>query len=158
MNLTNDDVEDIIRILDSSFYDEISIKTDKFDLYLRRSASGWTQEAHTLSSPQPIGGGKADDAPKIAAAKPTEAEVAGVTAVRAPMVGTFYRAPKPGAPPFVEVGAEIGDYAVIGIIEIMKLMNSINAGVAGTVIEICVQDGHLVEADQVLMRVRRSDK
>ncbi len=158
MILTSDDVEDIIRILDSSFYDELRIKTDKFDLHLRRSSSGWTQETHTLSSPQTIGGAKTEAAPKIEAANLAEAEVAGVTAVRAPMVGTFYRAPKPGAPPFVDVGAEVGEHEVIGIIETMKLMNSISAGAVGTVIEICVQDGQLVEAQQVMMRIRRSDK
>jgi acetyl-CoA carboxylase biotin carboxyl carrier protein len=161
MILTSDDVEDIIRILDSSFYDELHIKTDKFDLRLRRSPSGWTQETHTLSAPHTIGGAKAEAAPKIEGAKasePAEAEVAGVTAVRAPMVGTFYRAPKPGAAPFVDVGAEVGEYTVISIIETMKLMNSISAGAVGTVIEICVQDGQLVEAQQVLMRIRRSDK
>ena len=79
-----------------------------------------------------------------------------MTAVRTPMGGTFYRAPKPGAPPFVEVGDEVGEHTVIGIIETMKLMNSISAGVVGTVIEIRVPDGRLVEAEQVLMRIRRS--
>ena len=71
------------------------------------------------------------------------------------MVGTFYRAPKPGAPRFVEVGGEVGEHTVIGIIETMKLMNSVGAGFAGEVTEILASDGHLVEAGQTLMRVRR---
>ena len=158
---TSDDVDDIIRILDSSFYDELRIKTDTFDLYLRRSPAGWTQETHTLSPPHMIGEAGAEAAPTIAAAKaaePVEAEIDGVTAVRTPMGGAFYRAPKPGAAPFVDVGAEVGEYTVISIIETMKLMNSISAGAVGTVIEICVEDGQLVEAQQVLMRIRRSDR
>ncbi len=159
MILTSDDVDDIIRILDSSFYDELRIKTDTFDLYLRRSPAGWTQETHTLSSPHMIGGAGGEAPARREAAKasePVEAEIDGVTAVRTPMGGAFYRAPKPGAPPFVEVGDEVGEHTVIGIIETMKLMNSISAGVVGTVIEIRVPDGLLVEAEQVLMRIRRS--
>ena len=70
------------------------------------------------------------------------------------MVGTFYRAPTPGAPPFVDVGSQVGEHTVVGIIEVMKLMNSISAGALGTVTEICVSDGELVEAGQVLMRLQ----
>ncbi len=160
MILTSDDVDDIIRILDSSFYDELRIKTDKFELRLHRSPSGWTQERHTLSSPQMVGGPGAEAAPKIEptkASEPAEAEVDGVAGVRTPMGGAFYRAPKPGAPPFVEVGDAVGEHTVIGIIETMKLMNSISAGVAGTVVDIRVPDGQIVEAEQVLMQIRRSD-
>ena len=55
MNLTNDDVEEIIRALDSSYFNELRLKTEKFDLYLRRSQASWTQEMHTLASPNLIG-------------------------------------------------------------------------------------------------------
>lgn len=70
------------------------------------------------------------------------------------MLGTFYRAPKPGAAPFVSIGDRVNPETVIGIIEVMKLMNSTSAGVSGTIVEILVQDGELVEYDQPLMRVR----
>jgi acetyl-CoA carboxylase biotin carboxyl carrier protein len=70
------------------------------------------------------------------------------------MLGTFYGAPKPGAAPFVSAGLEITKDTVIGIIEVMKLMNSVSAGVEGVVIETLVRDGEMVEFDQVLMRVR----
>ena len=158
MNLTNDDVEEIIRILESSFYDELRIKTDAFDLTLRRSNAGWTEERLTLTRPSMIGGVESEALPKAGAprpAEPTRAEAAGGATVRAPMVGTFYRAPKPGAAPFVDIGAEVGEHTVIGIIEVMKLMNSVSAGAAGTVAEICAADGQLVEAGQVLMRLRQ---
>jgi acetyl-CoA carboxylase biotin carboxyl carrier protein len=158
MTLTNDDIQEIIRLLDSSFANELRIKTSAFDLYLRRSRSGWTQETQTLTAPHVVGGGEGASAPstvKAELAPPAESEVEGVVAIRAPMVGTFYRAPKPGAPPFVEVGAEVGVDTVIGIVETMKLMNSVSAGVAGKVIEICVANGQFVEADQVLMRLQQ---
>lgn len=74
--------------------------------------------------------------------------------IRAPMLGTFYRSPKPGADPFVAVGSRVEPDTVIGIIEVMKLMNSAAAGISGEVVEILAQDGELVEYDQPLMRVR----
>jgi len=74
--------------------------------------------------------------------------------VRAPMLGTYYGAPKPGSEPFITVGGRVDANTAVGIIEVMKLMNSISAGVAGVVVEVLVRDGDLVEFDQVLMRVR----
>lgn len=156
MILTDEDVEEIIAILDSTPHDELHLTTDTFELYLRRANDGWTRETRTLSKV------KSPDADASGATKPAEAarddgDVEGLASIRAPMVGTFYRAPKPGAAPFVEIGGEVGEHTVIGIIETMKLMNSIGAGVAGEVADILVADGHLVEAGQVLMRVRRQD-
>ena len=72
------------------------------------------------------------------------------------MVGTFYRAPAPGAPPFVEVGQAVKPDAVVGIIEVMKLMNSISADVHGTVAQILVGDAALVEAGQALIVIQPS--
>ncbi|HZC86632.1 MAG TPA: acetyl-CoA carboxylase, partial [Steroidobacteraceae bacterium] len=75
--------------------------------------------------------------------------------VTAPLLGIFYRAPRPGAAPYVEVGSVLEEGTVIGIIEVMKLMNSVRAEVRGTVVEILVADGSLVEQGQVLLRVAR---
>ena len=144
MNLTNDDVEEIVKLLDSSFYDELRLKTSKFDLRLRRSGSGWTQEVETAGAPTPI------EVAKPAAASD---DVPGLISVRAAMVGTFYRAPKPGAPPFVDIGSEVTEHTVIGIIETMKLMNAMSAGASGKVVEILAPNGEIVEAGQVLMRL-----
>jgi acetyl-CoA carboxylase biotin carboxyl carrier protein len=158
VNLTNDDVEEIIRIRESSFYDELRITTDAFDLTLRRSNAGWTEERLTLSRPSMIGGVESEALPKAGApraAEPSGAEAPGGATVRAPMIGTFYRAPRPGVAPFVDIGAKVGQHTVIGIIEVMKLMNSVSAGAAGTVTEIYASDGQLVEAEQVLMRLRQ---
>ncbi len=74
----------------------------------------------------------------------------------APLLGTFYRAPKPGAPPFVEVGAAVEADTIVGIIEVMKLMNTVRAGVRGTVAEVLAADGALVEFGEILLRVRKS--
>jgi len=80
-----------------------------------------------------------------------------LVAVRAPLPGTFYRAPRPGAEPFVQVGSRVGADTVVGIVETMKLMNSVTAGAAGTVAEICLGNAEfaahgttllLIEADR----------
>ena len=80
-----------------------------------------------------------------------------LTEVRAPLLGTFYRAPKPGAPPFVEVGATVAPDTIIGIIEVMKLMNAVRAGVTGVVHEIRARDGALVEYGEILLLIDGRD-
>jgi acetyl-CoA carboxylase biotin carboxyl carrier protein len=72
-------------------------------------------------------------------------------AVRAPVVGTFYRAPEPGAAPFVAVGDLVRPGQVVGIVEAMKLMNEVTADQAGRVVEVLVEDGKPVEYDQPLL-------
>ena len=78
----------------------------------------------------------------------------GMRAVRAPLPGTFYRAPMPGAPPFVELGSHVEPDMVVAIIETMKLMNSVCAGVRGTVAEILLADAQGAEQDAALMWIR----
>ena len=86
--------------------------------------------------------------------KEPAASETGLVDLRSPIVGTFYRAPQPGAAPFVEIGSTVQPNTVIAIIEVMKLMNSIPAKAAGTVREIHAEDGQLVEKGQLLMRVK----
>ncbi|MGS0014447.1 acetyl-CoA carboxylase biotin carboxyl carrier protein, partial [Escherichia coli] len=85
----------------------------------------------------PAGAASAGAAPAAAAATPPTAPPADPNSVNvpAPLLGTFYRAPKPGAPPFVEIGAKVEADTIIGIIEVMKLMNTVRAGVRGVVTE-----------------------
>jgi acetyl-CoA carboxylase biotin carboxyl carrier protein len=170
VNLTHDDVQEILRILESSSFDELHLETDRFKLVLRRSRGehgGWTQERHTLAaaregSPVTAHASREVQAAAAAAANaamPAETAQAvsasdGLADVRAPIIGTFYRAPKPGAAPFVEAGSHVTEDSVVGIVETMKLMNSVYAGTRGEVIEICAQNAQFVEQDHVLMRIR----
>ena len=78
----------------------------------------------------------------------------GLVAVRAPLPGTFYRAPRPGAAPFAEVGSRVGADTVIGIVETMKLMNPVHAGVAGVVAEFCVGNAEFAAHSATLLRIR----
>jgi acetyl-CoA carboxylase biotin carboxyl carrier protein len=147
-SLTDEDVQEILRLLDGSSFDELHLETARFKLSLRRAGAGWTQERQTSAK---------DVAPvkvEAPAARKNASRNDGTFEVVPPIMGTFYRAPKPGAPPFVEVGAKVEPDTVVGIVETMKLMNSVYAGTRGAVVEICAADGQLVEQGHVLMRVR----
>jgi acetyl-CoA carboxylase biotin carboxyl carrier protein len=101
------------------------------------------------------GGEVAEAGGEVAEAGGEVAEVGGeLVAVRAPLPGTFYRAPRPGAAPFVDVGSQVSADTVIGIVETMKLMNSVHAGVAGTVAEFCVQNAEFAAHGTTLLRIR----
>jgi acetyl-CoA carboxylase biotin carboxyl carrier protein len=75
-------------------------------------------------------------------------------AVRAPLPGTFYRAPRPGAAPFVEVGSPVGADTVVGIVETMKLFNSVTAGAVGTVADICLGNAEFADLGATLLVIR----
>ncbi|QAY59318.1 acetyl-CoA carboxylase biotin carboxyl carrier protein [Microbacterium protaetiae] len=80
--------------------------------------------------------------------------VAGDIEITSPLLGTVYLSPKPGEPPFVEIGARVSAGAPVCIIEVMKLMNSVEAPVDGTIVDRHVSDGELVEFGQVVFTIR----
>ncbi|HEY6108915.1 MAG TPA: acetyl-CoA carboxylase biotin carboxyl carrier protein [Gemmatimonadales bacterium] len=94
----------------------------------------------------PVGAGAA--APPPAAAPPSA-----LLEIKSPMVGTFYKAPEPGAEPYVKVGTRVATGQVVCIIEAMKIMNEIEAEVQGAIREVCVENAQPVEFGQVLFRV-----
>jgi len=158
MNLTQQDIDSILHVIDDSPYDELRLETNGVSVYLKRTAEGWTQQQQTLKQPQLFQGATAATQTAIAQAAPLAAEPlateAGLVDVRASMVGTFYRAPQPGAAPFVGIGTRVDVNSVIAIVEVMKLMCSIPAGVSGEVREILAEDAQLVQKGQLLMRVK----
>ena len=166
MSFTHADVQNIIQLLDSSHFDELVLEMDGIKLELRRGGGGGGGEhaitpaaapkaarASTPSAATPPSDSARSAAPAAAVAQPASSG-AGLQDIRAPMLGTFYSAPKPGAAPFVSVGDRVEADTVVGIIEVMKLMNSTSAGVSGEIVEILVKDGDLVEYEQTLMRVK----
>lgn len=154
MTLTAKDVAEITRLLDESSFDELTLECDGLKLSLRRH--GAAAPAATAAAPvaQPVAAAPPARTESAPASTPATADEPGVARVPAPLLGTFYRAPKPGAPPFVEVGSVVDADAIIGIIEVMKLMNTVRAGVRGTVTAIDAKDGTLVEYGETLLRVR----
>jgi acetyl-CoA carboxylase biotin carboxyl carrier protein len=159
LNLSDDDVRDILRLLDSLPYAEVRLETDGFRLWLRRTGDGeWTQATQVLTAPDETESAARSRLDEDDPAPPPADDIRaaareGLLEVRAPLLGTFYRAPRPGAEPFVEVGGTVGEDTVVGIMETMKLMNSVPAGVRGTVVEICVANAEFAERDTVLMLV-----
>jgi acetyl-CoA carboxylase biotin carboxyl carrier protein len=166
MDLTNEDVEDILALLDSLPYDEFDLRTPRFRLTLRRApGGGWIQESHVLSEPvsvprSPSGPPPNNESPPGSDASnnsvPDISEMSGnedpnLVAVTAPLPGTFYRAPRPGAPPFVEVGDLVREDTVVAIVETMKLMNSVPAGTHGRVARICLDNAELAARGTTLM-------
>jgi len=158
MDLTNEDVADILAVLDSLPYDELDLQTPRFRLTLRRApGGGWTESSQILSEPAGLTGVGAPLAPADGAngaSAPTASSApgaAGLVAVTAPLPGTFYRAPRPGAAPFVEVGDEVHEDTVVAIVETMKLMNSVHAGTRGRVAEICVRNAEPTAQGVTLM-------
>lgn len=159
MDLNDEDVREILRILDSSAFDELRLDTGRFKLTLRRSGAGggWTEEREALA-PASAAEGDAEAKSGGKAKKTAPSAEEGVADVPSPILGTFYRSPKPGAAPFVEVGAKVEEDTIIGIVETMKLMNTVRAGLRGEIVEICASNGEVVEYHDVLMRVRLEAK
>ncbi|MDC1529147.1 acetyl-CoA carboxylase biotin carboxyl carrier protein [Gammaproteobacteria bacterium] len=155
MSLSHKDVQEILRLLEETEYRELTLETEHFTLKLQQDEDGWTQQTQTVASDKSSVTSAVASIDENATIE-TAATEEGLLDIRAPMVGTFYNAPKPGADPFVEIGSSVNEDSVIAIIEVMKLMNSIPAGLKGEIVEILATDAQFVEKGQLLMRVRPS--
>jgi len=151
LTLTAKDVAEIMRLLEESSFESLSLEIDGVKLSLQRSSAGCTPKA---PDPQTAPIAPAGPPPAIQRAKAKTASEPGLAEVTSPLLGIFYRAPRPGEPPFVGIGSTVNEDTVIGIVEVMKLMNSVRAGVKGTIVEILCESGALVEYGDVLLRVR----
>lgn len=155
MSLTAADVAEIMRLVEESSFDELILEVDGLKLSLRRGG-GIESAPLNVAPPARATQVAATEAPVTRLPpSPTASVDPSVKDVPSPLLGTFYRAPKPGAPPFVEVGSTVEEDTVVAIIEVMKLMNTVRAGVRGTVVEILARDGVLVEYGETLLRVRK---
>jgi acetyl-CoA carboxylase biotin carboxyl carrier protein len=160
MSLTAAEVAEILRLVESSSFDEFSLELDGLKLNFKRSAGGvGSQQPPAGAIPPPAAIAAPTTAP-AAAPLDSPAAVAAVDPnihnVHSPMLGTFYRAPKPGEPPFVAVGDVVEKDTIVGIIEVMKLMNTVRAEIRGAVAEILVADGAFVEYGEILLRIVKS--
>jgi acetyl-CoA carboxylase biotin carboxyl carrier protein len=162
VDLTNEDVADVLALLDSLPYDSLDLETSRFRLTLRRAPGGWTEESQVLAEPAVLA--LAPDAATTHAAPRHSANggdaavtgdtiADGLTAVTAPLPGTFYRAPRPGADPFVQVGDAVTPDTVVAIVETMKLMNPVHAGTAGRVARIALENGDFAPLGTTLLLI-----
>ena len=159
MQLDHDQLHKLLDALAESDIQEFRLEGDDFRLEVRRNLPVTAVAAPVVSVAQaaapvpvvdvPVQGESAPAAPPAAAGSRSD-----LVDVTAPMVGTFYTAPAPGEAPFVEIGNRINAGQTICILEAMKLMNELEAEVAGEVVEILVDNGTPVEFGQVLMRVK----
>ena len=156
MALSDEDVREILRIIDESTLTELHIETEGFSLHVRKGGGGAEASGRPRAREpserdavrRPRGGPEAP-----APTTPPNAETDGLATITAPMLGTFYRAEAPGKPPFVEVGNRVEPDTIVCIIEVMKMMNSVTAGVSGTISAVVPENAELVEFGQPLFRV-----
>jgi acetyl-CoA carboxylase biotin carboxyl carrier protein len=151
------DIEALVRIFDESSWDELHVVIDGLEIYLSKSPQDRLQRVTVTVSKSdgrtsPVGAATPAISPPVdKATAPTIPD--GMIVVRAPNLGTFYRAPKPGAPPYVAIGQKVEVATEVCLIEVMKLFTSVCAGAAGTVREILAEDSQLVEFDQPLFLI-----
>lgn len=182
MELDFNELSELLTVLNQTDITELTLKSGDFELTVRKGTSMnlriseavpsglgseaespmWSAAPPTVAVPpvspsygrEPIPGGMAGS---TAAAPPPTASPPQVdpkwVAIKSPIVGTFYRAPGPDEPPFVQVGDRIRVGQTVCIIEAMKVMNEIVAEVSGQVMEILVQNGEPIEYEQTLMRI-----
>jgi acetyl-CoA carboxylase biotin carboxyl carrier protein len=154
MQLDHEQLHRLLEALGESDIQEFRLEGDDFRLEIRRNLPGQTVMAPVM--PAPVAAA-APAKPLDSASPPPPAAIStrnDLLEITAPMVGTFYRAPAPGEPSFVEVGTRINVGQAVCILEAMKLMNELESEVAGEVVEILVDNGTPVEFGQVLMRVK----
>ena len=152
--LSFSDVIRVLRLIDETPFRELQLELEGLKLrVVQDKEAPAPHAAAALSEPARAAPAEPVREPLVPAAAPVTAEIDGSTEGRpvlAPLAGTFYRAPSPGAPPFVEVGAAVKEGDVVGILEIMKLMNHITAPCAGVISMICAKNEEFVEFGQVL--------
>src|SRR5437016_5192350 len=149
MELTHSDVQNILAIIDKAEHlDEIEVVYGGFRLHVvRNGAGGGKPVIITAAGAAPENSVVTE--PGVPAPRAAEVTVPeGVVSIRAPMLGIFYRASAPGERPFIEEGQQVRADDTVCLIEVMKLFNSLRAGVDGKVVRILAGNGDLVEFDQ----------
>ena len=171
MELSEDDVLHILKLIDESKFDYFQLEVGELKITVSKGEpiplNSSPQQVATATTappaPAPVSA-KPAAAPAGAAAAPaaqtapasveTRAAAEGLLTVTAPLLGTFYVAPEPGAPPFTQVGANVTEDTTVGLIEVMKVFNSVRAGVKGVIVEVVAQNGQFVEYGQTLFLVK----
>lgn len=161
MELSEDDVLHILKLIDESKFDYFQLEVGELKITVSKGEPIPIAGSAQSVSISPAASAPALTAKPAPAAAPTTAPAAkaatipaGHVAITAPLLGTFYVAPEPGAPPFVTVGQQVTEDTTCGLIEVMKVFNSVRAGVTGTIVEVVAQNGGFVEFGQTLFIVK----
>jgi acetyl-CoA carboxylase biotin carboxyl carrier protein len=166
-SITQEDVLLILKLLDESAFDELHVETEDLKLWATKHGRGISPPPTPTIEPASAAGQEQNlSATKLAGSK-VEAQLPkqtleqsaarqGLMPIIAPMLGTFYRTPKPGAPPYVEEGSMVNEDDPVCIIEVMKLFNTVKAGVRGRIVQICAEQGQMVEFQQTLFLIEKN--
>lgn len=165
-NLTPRDIEWIVELFKAGTWNELELRYGELDLFLSKRADdrpSWATKPAASQAPAPatalappaapltpITPAPSGPGPAAAGAQAAPPLPEGHIVVEAPSLGSFYRSAKPGAPPFVEIGAKVVADSELCLIEVMKLFTTLRAGVNGTVKQILAADGAMIERGQPL--------
>ena len=162
MELTQEEVLQILNLIEKSDFDFMQLQVGELKLTVSKGNYVPSAATSVPSDPQPAvkpAPEFKETKPKIEqpAAKPKQpAAAADGVPIVAPMVGTFYTTPEPGAPPFVALGAQVDEETTVGLIEVMKVFNAVQSRARGVIAEVCVQNGQFIEYGQTLFIVKPS--
>jgi acetyl-CoA carboxylase biotin carboxyl carrier protein len=161
MELSEEDVLHILKLIDESKFDYFQLEVGELKITVSKGDPIPVPGAAPPPAAVTVAPNAAPAAAKPAAAPAAAAQASkpvaipeGMVPITAPLLGTFYVAPEPGAPPFVKVGQQITEDTTVGLIEVMKVFNSVRATVKGTVVEVVAQNGQFVEFGQTLFIVK----
>jgi acetyl-CoA carboxylase biotin carboxyl carrier protein len=161
--MREEEIRRLIRIVEESNIAELEVRRWGRSVRIRKfipsptDGDGATTVVHAIpqqvAAPVPPAVAEPKPAPPVEVPSAAPKPAVQLIEIRSPMVGTFYRAPAPGAEPYVQVGDIVSPGQVLCIIEAMKLMNEIESEVSGRIVEICVENAQPVEYNQVLFRL-----
>ncbi|WP_020008397.1 acetyl-CoA carboxylase biotin carboxyl carrier protein [Salinicoccus albus] len=134
-------IDELINKMEKASLTELSYKDEEVDIKLKRE-TGEFREVQTAPAPA------VSQSPVSQEEQPSDIETGNL--IKAPMVGTFYKASSPESDPYVKVGDKVDNASIVCILEAMKLFNEIQADTSGEIVEILVEDGEMVEYDQPL--------
>ena len=174
MELTEEDVLHILKLIDESKFDYFQLEVGDLKITVSKgepipiasapqqvslsqpppAAPAQASVSQAAPAPPPQSAKPTSPAPSVQAPKATPQIAEGLLPITAPLLGTFYVAPEPGAAPFVQVGSTVTEDTTVGLIEVMKVFNSVRANVRGVIAEVVAQNGQFVEYGQPLFLVR----
>jgi acetyl-CoA carboxylase biotin carboxyl carrier protein len=163
MELSEDDVLHILKLIDESKFDYFQLEVGELKITVSKGEpiplassprSAAVSPPAAVEPPKPSPAAPPPAQQSAAARADARAAAEGLLPIVAPLLGTFYVAPEPGAPPFVQLGAAITEDTTVGLIEVMKVFNSVRSSVKGTVVEVVAQNGQFVEFGETLFLVK----
>jgi acetyl-CoA carboxylase biotin carboxyl carrier protein len=174
MALSEEEIIQIIKLIDESDFDELHLEMPGLKLTVRKGVTDISDQKLELNYTKPGDSMVHKETPPVKSAQednagtpvPIESEMdrtepdetayleeEGLLPVKAPLLGIFYKSPKPGAPPYVEVGSYVGEDDTVCLIEVMKLFTAVKAGLKGRITKICVENAQMVEYEQALFLI-----